>query len=73
MANLSDFKSQLIGGGARANQFRVELSFPNFAGLGAVAGQRAQFLCNAAQLPGSIVEEIPVPYIRKNTSGECLS
>lgn len=62
MANLSDFKAHLIGGGARANQFRVELAFPNFVGFGVVAGQRAQFLCNAAQLPGSVVAEIPVPY-----------
>ena len=26
MANIADFKSQMIGGGARPNQFRVELA-----------------------------------------------
>jgi len=29
MANIADFKSQMIGGGARPNQFRVELTFPS--------------------------------------------
>ena len=60
MANIADFKSQMIGGGARPNQFRVELTFPSFVTLGAVAGQRAQFLCKAAQLPASTIETIPV-------------
>jgi hypothetical protein len=62
MANIADFKSQLIGGGARANQFRVELSFPSFVTLGVVAGAQAQFLCNAAQLPASTIEPISVLY-----------
>jgi hypothetical protein len=62
MANISAFKSQLTGGGARANQFRVELSFPSFVNLGAVAGVQAQFLCNAAQLPASTIEPISVLY-----------
>jgi len=30
MANIADFKAQMIGGGARPNQFRVELTFPSF-------------------------------------------
>jgi hypothetical protein len=60
MANIADFKAQMIGGGARPNQFRVELTFPSFVTLGAVAGQRAQFLCKAAQLPASTIETIPV-------------
>lgn len=62
MARVTDIGNMLIGGGARANQFRVELSFPNFVSLGVVAGQRAQFLCNAATLPGSRIIEVPVPY-----------
>ena len=62
MANISDFKAQLTGGGARANQFRVELSFPSFVTLGAVAGLQAQFLCNAAQLPSSTIEPISILY-----------
>jgi hypothetical protein len=62
MANIADFKAQMIGGGARPNQFRVELTFPSYVTLGVVAGQRAQFLCKAAQLPGSTIENIPVLY-----------
>lgn len=62
MANIADFKAQMIGGGARPNQFRVELTFPNYVTLGVVAGQRAQFLCKAAQLPASTVENLPVLY-----------
>jgi len=62
MANIADFKAQMIGGGARPNQFRVELTFPSYVALGVVAGQRAQFLCKAAQLPASTIENIPVLY-----------
>lgn len=62
MANIADFKAQMIGGGARPNQFRVELAFPSYVTLGVVAGQRAQFLCKAAQLPASTIENIPVLY-----------
>jgi hypothetical protein len=60
MANIADFKSQMIGGGARPNQFRVELTFPSFVPLGIIAGQRAQFLCKSAQLPASTIENIAV-------------
>ena len=60
MANIADFKAQMIGGGARPNQFRVELVFPSYVTLGVVAGQRAQFLCKAAQLPASTIETLPV-------------
>jgi hypothetical protein len=62
MANIADFKAVMIGGGARPNQFRVELSFPSFVTGGIVAGQQAQFLCKAAQLPASTVENIGVLY-----------
>jgi hypothetical protein len=62
MANIADFKAQMLGGGARPNQFRVELSFPSYVTLGVVAGARAQFLCKAAQLPASTIETLPVLY-----------
>ena len=62
MANIADFKAQMIGGGARPNQFRVELTFPSYVTLGPVAGARAQFLCKAAQLPASTIENLPVLY-----------
>jgi len=62
MANLSDFKAQMIGGGARANQFRVDLSFPNFVTAGTLVGINAQFMCKAAQLPQSTIDNTPVFY-----------
>jgi len=62
MANISDFKSQLIGGGARPNQFRVELTFPTFVGIGGLVGLNAQFLCKAAQLPASTINNIETFY-----------
>ena len=72
MANISDFKANLQGGGARANQFRVVLSFPSYVAGGIVVGQQAQFLCKSAQLPGSTVENVPVNYRGRvvNVAGE---
>ena len=72
MANISDFKANLAGGGARANQFRVALSFPSYVTGGVVTGVQAQFLCKTAQLPGSTVENIPVNYRGRvvNVAGE---
>lgn len=61
MANISDFKAQLKQGGARPNQFRVGLTFPGWVG-GSSAGQAAQFLCKAATLPSSTVNDIPLQY-----------
>ena len=34
MANIDDFKANLIGGGARANQFRVTLTPPSGIAIG---------------------------------------
>lgn len=62
MANIADFKAQMIGGGARPNQFYVQLTFPSYVGLGVVAGQQAQFLCKTAQLPSSTIEPITALY-----------
>lgn len=61
MARISEFKAHMTGGGARANQFRVILTFPSFVPAG-TAGFKAQFLCKASQLPGSTIENIPIQY-----------
>ena len=34
MANISDFKAKLAGGGARSNQFKVTMPFPGYASVG---------------------------------------
>jgi hypothetical protein len=72
MANISDFKAQLTGGGARANQFRVELAFPAYVSAGPIVGLKTQFLCKSAQLPGSTVENVPLQYRGRtvNVAGE---
>jgi hypothetical protein len=72
MANINDFKSQMIGGGARANQFRAYLHFPGYVALGALEGARAQFLCKASSLPASTITNVEVPYRGRvlNVAGE---
>lgn len=63
MATISAFKAQMQGGGARPNQFRVELTFPAFIGSAAsAAGNAAQFLCRSTSLPASTVEDIAAFY-----------
>jgi len=62
MANISDFKAQMTGGGARPNQFRVDLSFPSYVSAGSLTGIRSQFLCKAAQLPASTIDNAQVFY-----------
>jgi hypothetical protein len=62
MANISDFKAQMIGGGARPNQFRVELAFPSYVTAGALVGLNSQFLCKAAQLPAATINNMEVMY-----------
>lgn len=56
---VDDFKSKLRGGGARANLFKAIINFPAYAG-GDV--ELTSFLCEAAQLPGSALGTIEVPF-----------
>ena len=63
MATISSFKAQMQGGGARPNQFRVELTFPAFIGsIASSAGSASAFLCRSAALPGSTMEDITANY-----------
>ena len=60
--NISQFKSKLIGGGARPNLFEVELTTlpPNV-----VADWDAdifQFMCKAAALPAQNIANIDIPF-----------
>jgi hypothetical protein len=56
---VDDFKSKLIGGGARANLFKATINFPIYA-QGEV--ELTSFLVKAAQLPASNVGTINVPF-----------
>ena len=57
---ISQFKSQLIGGGARPNLFEVELTtLP--AGI-AWPSDNYRYMCKAAQLPESTIANIYIPF-----------
>jgi|TARA_B110000211_G_C13934468_1_gene488677 hypothetical protein len=61
MAQIDDFKAQLIGGGARANQFRVTITPPSGIATG-LDVRRASFLCKASSLPAFSIPEIAIPF-----------
>ena len=65
MANIDDFKANLIGGGARANQFRVTATPPSGIAIG-LDVRRASFLVRASILPASTLGEIEVPFRGRN-------
>lgn len=56
---VDDFKSKLVGGGARPNLFKATINFPAYAG-GDV--ELTSFLVKAAALPASTVGTINVPF-----------
>jgi hypothetical protein len=65
MANIDDFKANLIGGGARANQFRVTVTPPPGIAIG-LDVRRTSFLCSAASLPAQTLGEITIPFRGRN-------
>ena len=56
---VDDFKSKLVGGGARPNLFRATINFPSYAGGNS---ELTSFMCKAAQLPSSVIAQIDVPF-----------
>ena len=61
MANIDDFKANLIGGGARANQFRVTITPPPGIAIG-LDVRRTSFLVRASNLPAQTLGEIAIPF-----------
>ena len=61
MALIDDFKANLIGGGARANQFRVTITPPSGIAIG-LDVRRASFLARGTNLPAQTLGEIAVPF-----------
>ena len=53
MATIDEFKSQLIAGGVRGNRFSVFI--PRM-------GERIEFMCKSAAIPGSTLPPIEVPF-----------
>ena len=61
--SLTDFKSKLIGGGARPNLFEVEITPGDLpSGIAALDGDTFKYMCKAANLPASNVSDVPVPF-----------
>ena len=56
---VDDFKSKLRGGGARPNLFKATINFPGYANGDP---ELTSFLCETAQLPGSTLGQITIPF-----------
>ena len=61
MANIDDFKANLIGGGARSNQFRVTITAPTGIAIG-LDVRRTSFLVRSSNLPAMSLGEIQIPF-----------
>jgi hypothetical protein len=57
------FRAQLPGGGARPNLFRVTMNAPSFVGF---PTEKMSFLCKTAELPGSTIGLVEVPYFGRS-------
>ena len=60
MASINDFKAALIGGGARANQFKVTFAAPGWVGLTDL--NKTSILVTATSLPAMTLTPIVVPF-----------
>ena len=58
--NITEFRSRLVGGGARSNLFEVTIEYPE--SFGENAKENGQFLIKAAEIPAANLGNIPVPY-----------
>jgi len=62
LRRITDFKSKLVGGGARPNLFEVELAFPEEIAVDNDVKDKARFLVKAAALPASNITPIDVNF-----------
>jgi hypothetical protein len=65
MANIDDFKANLIGGGARANQYRVTITPPPGIATG-LDVRRTSYLVTASSLPDQTLTPIAIPFRGRN-------
>ena len=61
MAQIDDFKANLLGGGARSNQFRVTIVPPAGIAIGLDVA-RTSFLCKASSLPAIALGTVELKY-----------
>ena len=62
LRKITDFKSKLTGGGARANLFEVVLNFPDAAQPDSDTLEKSRFLVKGANMPASNIAQIEVPF-----------
>ena len=62
LRKITDFKSKLIGGGARPNLFDVELALPDSIAIDNDVKEKSRFLVKAAALPASNITPIDVNF-----------
>jgi hypothetical protein len=60
--NVNTFRNAMKRDGARPNLFEVILKYENLPGIGKAGMEDFQFFCKSAQLPGSTVWSVTVPY-----------
>ena len=60
--NVAEFRSNLIGDGARPNLFSVSMAFPFIAANSGAASSKLTFMAKTAQLPGSTIGTVPLFY-----------
>ena len=65
MAQIDDFKANLIGGGARGNQFRITITPPPGIAIG-LDVRRTSFLVTTAGIPDIAMNFIAVPFRGRN-------
>ena len=61
MAQIDDFRANLIGGGYRTNQFRVTITPPPGIAIG-LDVRRTSFLCKGTTLPDIVLGELELNY-----------
>ena len=59
--NVNEFRTQMVGDGARPNLFEMEMPFPTFSAP-ANAQTKLTFMCRTTQLPGVTLGVVPVTY-----------
>jgi len=62
VGTIDEFRAQLIGGGARANQFKIEINMPQLSGITNPDPRKHAFLCKASVLPALALTEIEIPF-----------
>ena len=62
MPNIQNFRSQLGDGGARPNQFAVQINWPTFCSIGNGLDQKTHLLVTGAAAPASTLNPAIIQY-----------